>query len=93
MYEFKALAKLVNEIQMIFQDPMSSLNPFLKISTQMIETIQLHQGLDKKAAREKWGEFPPLWNCCFNDFIAKLIQPFIAFLVSLICSLILPLNH
>ncbi len=42
-----------NKISMIFQDPMSSLNPFLKISTQMIETIQLHQGLDKKAARAK----------------------------------------
>jgi len=32
---------------------MTSLNPFLRISTQMIETIQLHQGLDKKAAKEK----------------------------------------
>lgn len=42
-----------NKISMIFQDPMTSLNPFLKISTQMIETIQLHQGLDKKAARER----------------------------------------
>ena len=42
-----------NKISMIFQDPMSSLNPFLRISTQMIETIQLHQGLDKVAAREK----------------------------------------
>lgn len=42
-----------NKISMIFQDPMTSLNPFLKISTQMIETIVLHQGLDKKAAKEK----------------------------------------
>ncbi|HNP93603.1 MAG TPA: ABC transporter ATP-binding protein [Rectinema sp.] len=42
-----------NKISMIFQDPMTSLNPFLRISTQMIETIQLHQGLDKKAAKEK----------------------------------------
>ena len=38
---------------MIFQDPMSSLNPYLRISTQMIETICLHQGLSKKAAKEK----------------------------------------
>ena len=38
---------------MIFQDPMTSLNPFLKISTQMIETIRLHQGLSKKDARER----------------------------------------
>ncbi len=42
-----------NQISMIFQDPMTSLNPFLKISTQMIETIRLHQGLEKKQAREK----------------------------------------
>ena len=31
-----------NKISMIFQDPMTSLNPFLKISTQMVETILLH---------------------------------------------------
>ena len=42
-----------NNISMIFQDPMTSLNPFLKISTQMIETIRLHQNLSKKEAREK----------------------------------------
>ena len=42
-----------DKISMIFQDPMTSLNPYLKISTQMIETITMHQGLDKKAARAK----------------------------------------
>ena len=42
-----------NKISMIFQDPMTSLNPFLKISTQMEETIQLHQGLSKKEAKAK----------------------------------------
>jgi len=40
-------------ISMIFQDPMTSLNPFLRISTQMIETIMLHQKLRRKQAREK----------------------------------------
>ena len=40
-------------ISMIFQDPMTSLNPFLRISTQMIETLQLHQKLNKKEARQK----------------------------------------
>lgn len=42
-----------NKISMIFQDPMTSLNPFLKISTQLMETIRLHQKLDKAAARAK----------------------------------------
>jgi len=41
------------KISMIFQDPMTSLNPFLRISTQLIETIMLHQNLNRKQAREK----------------------------------------
>ena len=40
-----------DKISMIFQDPMTSLNPFVKISTQMIETIRLHNPqTDKKEA-------------------------------------------
>ncbi len=35
---------------MIFQDPMTSLNPFLKISTQLMEVTQLHLGHSKKQA-------------------------------------------
>ena len=42
-----------NKIAMIFQDPMTSLNPFLRISTQMIETLVLHQNMDKKEALAK----------------------------------------
>jgi oligopeptide transport system ATP-binding protein len=42
-----------NSISMIFQDPMTSLNPFLRISTQMIETIVLHQGMSKAEAKKK----------------------------------------
>ena len=37
---------------MIFQDPMTSLNPFLKISTQLMEVTELHLGHNKKQARE-----------------------------------------
>jgi oligopeptide transport system ATP-binding protein len=43
-------------IAMVFQDPMSSLNPVYKVGYQIMEAIQLHQGLDKKAARELAGE-------------------------------------
>ncbi len=42
-----------NKISMIFQDPMTSLNPFLRISTQMVETIMLHQDLNKQDALDK----------------------------------------
>ncbi len=41
------------KIGMIFQDPMTSLNPFLRISTQMIETIVLHKKVSKEEARKK----------------------------------------
>jgi oligopeptide transport system ATP-binding protein len=39
-------------IAMIFQDPMTSLNPFLKISTQLMEVTQLHLGHNKAQARQ-----------------------------------------
>lgn len=40
------------EIAMIFQDPMTSLNPYLRIDKQMIEVVMHHQGLNKSEARE-----------------------------------------
>ncbi|MBF0279982.1 MAG: ABC transporter ATP-binding protein [SAR324 cluster bacterium] len=42
-----------NKISMIFQDPMTCLNPFLRISTQMIEVFMLHQNMDKKRAHQE----------------------------------------
>ena len=41
------------EIAMIFQDPMSSLNPVLSVADQISETLMLHQGLDRAAARKQ----------------------------------------
>ncbi len=41
------------DIAMIFQDPMTSLNPFLKISTQLIETLVLHRSISKRQAKEQ----------------------------------------
>ena len=41
-----------NRIAMIFQDPMTSLNPVLPIGLQMTETIRPHLGLNRQAARE-----------------------------------------
>jgi peptide/nickel transport system ATP-binding protein len=42
-----------NEISMIFQEPMTSLNPVLTIGHQITEALRLHQDLSKSAAAEK----------------------------------------
>jgi len=42
-----------NEISMIFQEPMTSLNPVLTIGRQIAETLVLHQGMDQKHAAER----------------------------------------
>lgn len=42
-----------NRISMIFQEPMTSLNPVFTIGNQICESILLHQGLEPKAAEEK----------------------------------------
>jgi peptide/nickel transport system ATP-binding protein len=39
-----------NEVAMIFQEPMTSLNPVLRIGEQIAESLRLHKGLDNKAA-------------------------------------------
>ncbi|TAH53471.1 MAG: ABC transporter ATP-binding protein [Chloroflexota bacterium] len=41
------------EIAMVFQDPMTSLNPVLPVGLQLTEAIQAHMGLDKDQARER----------------------------------------
>ncbi len=42
-----------NKIAMIFQDPMTSLNPVLTIGFQVMEALQIHMGMDKQQARER----------------------------------------
>ncbi len=41
------------EVAMIFQDPMMTLNPVLRIDTQMIEAITAHENVSEKAARAR----------------------------------------
>ena len=42
-----------NEISMIFQEPMTSLNPIIKCGKQIAESLRLHRGMKKKEAMEE----------------------------------------
>jgi oligopeptide/dipeptide ABC transporter ATP-binding protein len=41
------------KIAMVFQEPMTSLNPVLTVCRQLTETLELHLNMDKQAARER----------------------------------------
>lgn len=43
-------------ISMIFQDPMTSLNPLYTIGRQLVETIRAHKPMSAKAAKSKAAE-------------------------------------
>ncbi|HEX9392826.1 MAG TPA: ABC transporter ATP-binding protein [Usitatibacteraceae bacterium] len=45
-----------NRVAMIFQDPMMTLNPVLRIDTQMIEALTAHQKISARAARDRCRE-------------------------------------
>jgi oligopeptide/dipeptide ABC transporter ATP-binding protein len=42
-----------NEISMIFQEPMTSLNPVMTVGDQIAETVRVHQGAGRRAARAR----------------------------------------
>ena len=52
-----------NAISMIFQEPMTSLDPVMTVGRQIAETIEIHQGLPRKAAlAARWQ--PSSWCAC-----------------------------
>ena len=44
------------DIAMVFQDPMTSLNPVYTVGFQIVEVLQLHKGMDKQDARDRAAE-------------------------------------
>ena len=51
-----------NEISMLFQEPMTSLNPVFSVGEQIAESVRLHQGVTVKEARERAIEMLELVN-------------------------------
>ena len=51
-----------NDVAMVFQDPMTSLNPVLTIGWQLREPLQLHLGLNKREARDRSIELLEMVN-------------------------------
>ncbi len=51
-----------HKMSMIFQDPMTSLNPVLTIGRQLSESLELHLGMDKEQARERSIELLDMVN-------------------------------
>jgi ABC-type microcin C transport system duplicated ATPase subunit YejF len=50
----RAMAKIRGEqVAMVFQEPLTALNPLMRIGTQLAEPLRLHRGLSAKAARAK----------------------------------------
>ena len=45
-----------NRIAMVFQEPMTSLNPVLTIGRQLTETLELHQKMNKQQAKSRAAE-------------------------------------
>ena len=66
-----------NDISMIFQEPMTSLNPIIKVGNQIVEAIMLHRNFSKNEAKNKAIEMLdtvgiPAANEKFNEYPHQL---------------------
>ena len=59
-----------NRIAMVFQEPMTSLNPVLTIGRQLTETLELHQHMNRRQANEKAAEL--LHTVGIPDAVSRL---------------------
>lgn len=60
-----------NEISIIFQEPMTSLNPVFRIGDQIVESLRLHQGMKSEAAANKAIEMLDLVGITGAEKIAR----------------------
>lgn len=60
-----------NDISVIFQEPMTSLNPVFTIEKQISEPFIIHQGMGKKEARAKTVEMLSLVKIPYPETVAK----------------------
>lgn len=60
-----------NEISIIFQEPMTSLNPVFRIGDQIVESLRLHQGMKSDAAAKKAIEMLDLVGITGAEKIAR----------------------
>ena len=56
-----------NEVSMIFQEPMTSLNPVITVGNQLMEVFRFHRGMSKAAAREKSIEMLRMVNIALPE--------------------------
>ena len=73
-----------NEISMVFQEPMTSLNPVMTVGDQIAETVRVHKGAGRRAALDRAIEMlrlcrnscsdlsQPIQTVCFSHVSCKL---------------------